>query len=301
MARAIWSGAVSFGLVTIPVALYGATHDHTVHFNQFERGTSDRIRYQRVNERTGDEVEYSDIVKGHDVGGGEYVVVEQEELDDIAPGRSRTIDIDTFVDLDEIDPVYFQKSYWLGPAKSEYARPYRLLVRAMAKTGKAGIATFVMRGKQYLTAIRADGDLLALETLYFADEIRDPADVLDELPTGDRAKPKEVAMATSLIESMSGPWKPEDYRDTYTTKVEKLMRAKKAGKKTVSAEEPPEATEVVNLMEALRRSVEGTRKKTADLSDLSKADLDKQAKALGITGRSKMKRADLEKAVRKAS
>ncbi|HEX6346205.1 Ku protein [Umezawaea sp.] len=301
MARAIWSGAISFGLVTIPVALYGATRDHTVHFNQFERGTSDRIRNQRINERTGEEVDYADVVKGHDVGGGEYVVVEQEELDDIAPGRSRTIDIDAFVDLDDIDPVYFQKSYWLGPAKSEYVRPYRLLVRALAKTGKAGIATFVMRGKQYLTAIRADGDLLALETLYFADEIRDPADVLDELPTGDRAKPKEVAMATALIESMSGPWRPEEYRDTYTAKVEKLLRAKRAGKKTASAAEPPEATEVVDLMEALRRSVEGTRAKQPSLSDLSKAELVERAKALGISGRSKMKRAELEKAVRRAS
>jgi DNA end-binding protein Ku len=323
MARSIWSGAVSFGLVTIPVALYSATHDHTVHFNQFERDTADRIRYQRVNERTGEEVDYSDVVKGHDVGGGEYVVVEQEELDEIAPGRSRTIDIDTFVDLDEIDPIYFQKSYWLGPTKSEYARPYRLLVRAMAKTGKAGIATFVMRGKQYLTAIHADGDLLALETLYFADEIRDPADVLDELPTGDRAKPKEVAMATALIDSLSGPWRPEEYRDTYTAEVEKLLRDKQAGKEVIAAEEPPEATEVVDLMEALRRSVERTRtggaktqkmpkapkkqakkeaaKKAADLSGLSKADLDRRARDLGIAGRSKMKRAELEKAVSRAS
>ncbi|MFD9736455.1 Ku protein [Umezawaea sp. NPDC059074] len=303
MARAIWSGAISFGLVTIPVALYSATHDHTVHFNQFERGTSDRIRYQRINERTGEEVDYSDVVKGHDVGGGEYVVVEQEELDDIAPGRSRTIDIDTFVDLAEIDPVHFQKSYWLGPAKAEYARPYRLLVKAMAKTGKAGIATFVMRGKQYLTALHADGDLLALETLFFADEIRDPADVLDELPSGDRAKPREVAMATALIESMSGPWRPEDFHDTYTAKVEKLVRRKQAGKKTITAEEPPDPTEVVDLMEALRRSVEGTRKKprSTDLSDLSKADLTKRARQLGVKGRSKMTRAALEKAIHKAS
>jgi len=303
MARAIWSGAISFGLVTIPVALYSATHDHTVHFNQFERGTSDRIRYQRINERTGEEVDYSDVVKGHDVGGGEYVVVEQEELDDIAPGRSRTIDIDTFVDLADIDPVHFQKSYWLGPAKAEYARPYRLLVKAMAKTGKAGIATFVMRGKQYLTALHADGDLLALETLFFADEIRDPADVLDELPGGDRAKPREVAMATALIESMSGPWRPEDFHDTYTAKVEKLVRRKQAGKKTITAEEPPDPTEVVDLMEALRRSVEGTRKKTrsTDLSDLSKADLTKRARQLGVKGRSKMTRAALEKAIHKAS
>jgi DNA end-binding protein Ku len=191
-------------------------------------------------------------------------------------------------------------------------RPYRLLVRALAKTGKAGIATFVMRGKQYLTAIHADGDLLALETLYFADEIRDPADVLDELPTGDRAKPKEVAMATALIDSMSGPWRPEEYRDTYTAQVEKLLRDKQAGKEVVAAAEPPEATEVVDLMEALRRSVESTRKgraksekkrtgKSSDLSELSKADLDRRARELGITGRSKMKRADLEKAVSRAS
>jgi DNA end-binding protein Ku len=182
----------------------------------------------------------------------------------------------------------------------------------LAKTGKAGIATFVMRGKQYLTAIHADGDLLALETLYFADEIRDPADVLDELPTGDRAKPKEVAMATALIDSMSGPWRPEEYRDTYTAQVEKLLRDKQAGKEVVAAAEPPEATEVVDLMEALRRSVESTRKgraksekkrtgKSSDLSELSKADLDRRARELGITGRSKMKRADLEKAVSRAS
>jgi DNA end-binding protein Ku len=348
MARAIWSGAISFGLVTIPVELYSATQDHTVHFNQFERGTSDRIRYKRVNERTGKEVEYEDIVKGHDVGDGEFVLVEQEELDDIAPGRSRTIDIDSFVDLDEIDPIFFQKTYWLGPAKPEYLRPYGLLVKAMAKTNRAGIASFVMRGKQYLTAVRADGDLLALETLYFADEIRDPAEVLDELPEGTDVKPKEVAMATSLIESMSSPWQPEEYRDTYTAKVEKLVRDKHAGKEVVAESEPPEATEVVDLMEALRRSVEGSRSKRsgggrsksgqssagkrsegsrstsaegsassrnkradsksakdapkqADLAELTKTDLDRKARELGIEGRSKMKRADLEKAVRKAS
>jgi DNA end-binding protein Ku len=116
MARAIWSGSINFGLVSIPVAMYSATEDHTVHFHQFQRGTADRIRYQRINERTGKEVDYADIVKGAEVGGGDYVIVEPEELDAIAPGRSRTIDITRFVDLDEIDPVYFQKTYWLAPA-----------------------------------------------------------------------------------------------------------------------------------------------------------------------------------------
>src|SRR4051812_13005717 len=167
MARAIWSGAISFGLVSIPVELYSATQDHTVHFNQFQRGTSDRVRYKRVNERTGDEVEYGDIVKGREVGDGQFVLVEPAELDEIAPGRSRTIDINAFVDLDEIDPIFYQKTYWLAPAKKEFAKPYALLTKAMTDSNRAGIATFVMRGKQYLTAVRARNGVLALETLYF--------------------------------------------------------------------------------------------------------------------------------------
>ncbi|MDQ3825233.1 MAG: Ku protein, partial [Actinomycetota bacterium] len=168
MARAIWSGSINFGLVSIPVGLYSATDDHTIHFHQFQRGTADRIRYQRINERTGKEVDYADIVKGAEVGGGDYVIVEPEELDAIAPGRSRTIDITSFVDLDEIDPVHFQKTYWLAPASEEYTRPYALLLEAMARTNRAGIATFVMRGKEYLTAIRPDDGVLALQTLFFA-------------------------------------------------------------------------------------------------------------------------------------
>jgi len=122
MARAIWTGSINFGLVVIPVGLFSATQDHTVHFHQFQRGTTDRIRYQRINERTGKEVDYADIVKGKDIGGEDYVLVEPEELEAIAPGRSRTIDITTFVDLDEIDPLYFQKTYWLAPSGEQYAR-----------------------------------------------------------------------------------------------------------------------------------------------------------------------------------
>ena len=210
------------------MGLFSATEDHTIHFHQFERGTSDRIRYQRVNERTGKEVEYSDIVKGREVDGGEYVLVEPDELADIAPGRSRTIDITTFVDLDEIDPIFFQKTYWLAPTDERYARPYALLREAMARTNRAGIATFVMRGKEYLTALRADGDVLALETLFFADEIRDRS-MLD-LPGAAKPRGKELDMATGLIEAMSGPWRPEDYRDTYTERVEKLIEDKRRGR-----------------------------------------------------------------------
>jgi DNA end-binding protein Ku len=300
MARPIWSGSITFGLVTIPVALFSATEDHTIHFNEFERGTSDRIRHKRVNERTGKEVDYGDIVRGHQVGDGDYVVVEPDELADIAPGRSRSIEITTFVDLADIDPIYFQKTYWLAPAKEDYADSYALLVAAMAKTNRAGVATFVMRGKEYLTAVRADGDVLALDTLYFADEIRDPHE-LDTLPGKKKARGKQLDMATSLIEAMSGPWQPEDYRDTYTAKVHKLIEDKRKGKDVISEAEPPESTEVVDLMDALRRSVEGARKSRGGRTEIdraSKSELDELARELKIKGRSTMKRAELLRAVK---
>jgi DNA end-binding protein Ku len=308
MPRAIWSGAISFGLVTIPVELHSATKDHTVHFNQFQRGTSDRVRYKRVNERTGEEVDFGDIVKGREVDDGQFVLIEPDELADIAPGRSRTIDIEAFVDLDEIDPIHYQKTYWLAPSKKEYGKPYALLAKAMQDTNRAGIATFVMRGKQYLTAIRARDGRMALETLYFADEIREPVEVEDT--TAPRRN--ELKMAASLIESMSEAWQPEDYRDTYTDRVNKLVEDKAAGNEIVAEAEPPEATEVTDLMEALRRSVESTKggrkpaqprtkSKSADLSGLSKSELEERARDLDIRGRSKMKRAELEKAVAKAS
>jgi DNA end-binding protein Ku len=315
MARAIWTGAISFGLVSIPVGLFSATEDHTIHFHQFERDTSDRIRYQRINERTGKEVEYSDIVKGREVGDGEYVLVEPDELADIAPGRSRTIDIQTFVDLDEIDPIFFQKTYWLAPTDERYARPYALLREAMTRTNRAGIATFVMRGKEYLTALRADGDVLALETLFFADEIRDRSAL--DLPGGTKPKGKELDMATGLIEAMSGPWKPEKFRDTYTERVEKLIEDKQKGREIVTESEPPEPTAMSDLIAALERSVadaRGGRKpqkkakkgKAAtdgapDLSGLSKGELAAMARELDIKGRSSMSRSKLEKAVAEAS
>jgi DNA end-binding protein Ku len=311
MARAIWTGSINFGLVVIPVGLFSATQDHTVHFHQFQRGTADRIRYQRINERTGKEVDYADIVKGKDIGGGDYVLVEPDELEAIAPGRSRTIDIVTFVDLDEIDPIYFQKTYWLVPSGEEYARPYALLCEAMARTNRAGIATFVMRGKEYLTAIRADEGVLALETLFFADEIRDPADDLDILPQRSPAQGKELDMAVGLIESMSGPWRPDDYRDTYSERVEQLLEDKRHGREVVTAAQPPAATEMSDLLTALQRSIDSARSGGSrpgrqggherDLSEASKADLTEMARDLDVPGRSKMDRAELEKAVAEAS
>ena len=259
MARSIWSGYITFGLVTVPVGLYSATQEHELDFHQFQKGTSDRIRYKRVNERTGREVDFDKIVKGHDVGGGEYVIVEPDELDNIAPGRSRSLEIDTFVDLDEIDPMHFQKSYYLGPKDSENASSYALLRDALAKTNRAGIAKFVMRGKEYLATIRADGKVLVLETMFFADEIRDPDQEVGDLPRKSAAG-KQLSMAVDLIEAMSGEWKPAAYKDTYTERVRKLVDTKRKGKEVVFTEEEPEATTPTDLVSALRASVESARK-----------------------------------------
>ncbi len=183
MARAIWSGVLTFGLVSVPVEMYSATEAHGPVFHQFEEGTADRIRYQRVNERTTDEVEYSDIVKGADTGGGHYVMLDQDELDSIAPGRSRSMEIRTFVNLADIDRIYFNKTYYLGPRGEDTGKVYGLLLAAMGDSDKAAIASFVMRGKECLAAVRADGNLLVLETLFFADEVRSPPPGA-ALPTG---------------------------------------------------------------------------------------------------------------------
>jgi DNA end-binding protein Ku len=264
MARAIWTGSVAFGLVNVPVALYSATEDKTIHYNQFQAGTSDRIRYKRVNERTGREVKPENIVRGHEVSSGDYVLVSDEELEAVEPGRSRTIDITDFVELADIDPIYFQKTYYLGPqGDGAAARAYALLHRAMADTGKAGIATFVLHGKQYLVAIRARSDVLALQTMYFADEVRDPQDVIDNLPAAGKLARRELTIAKQLVESMSARWNPDEYRDSYRERVEDLIARKRRGEEIVREGEPGEEAGVTDLMDALRQSAEQMRGKRA--------------------------------------
>ncbi len=259
MARPIWTGSITFGLVSVPVGLYSATHEHEVSFHQFEKGTADRIRLRRVNERTGKDVEYDDIVKGTDVGGGDMVMLDQEELDSVAPGRSRSLEISQFVDLEQIDPVYYQKTYYLAPGSDETMKTYALLRDAMSDANRAAVGTLVMRGKEYLAAIRPDGDLLVLQTMYFADEVRDPKEGLDRVPGPSKAKPAELSMAAQLIDSMSGEWKPSEYRDTYTDRINELIEAKKAGREVTVAEAAPEPTNVTDLLEVLRRSVEAAK------------------------------------------
>jgi DNA end-binding protein Ku len=259
VARAIWTGSLTFGLVNVPVGLYSATEDKTVHFNQFERGTSSRIRYRRINEDTGEEVDYDDIVKGEDIGDGRYVIVTPEELEKIEPGRSRTIDISDFVDVAEIDPIYYQKTYYLAPQNDEAQRAYALLLQAMKRAGRVGIATFVMRSKQYLAAIRPQGDVLTLETMFFADEVRDPTEEIEQLPVRHSFKSRDLDMAVSLIDSMTTEWDPGNYRDTYRDRVNELIEAKRRGDEVVTEGEPEAADNVLDLMEALRASVEGAK------------------------------------------
>ncbi|WP_336159654.1 non-homologous end joining protein Ku [Amycolatopsis sp. VC5-11] len=296
--RPVWQGALSFGLVNVPVRMYKAVEDHAVHFTQFQRGTQDRIRYRRVNERTGDEVSYDDIVRGREVGDDEYVLVEQDELDEIAPGRSRSLEVESFVDLEEVDPLFFDRAYWLAPAKEEAQRPYVLLLDALSSRDKAAVAKFVFHGREHLALARAGDGVIVLNTLHYAAEVRN-ADDVPQLPAKAKTNQKELDLAVKLIDAMTEPWKPDEFRDTYRERVEELIEAKRAGNTVTPAAEPEQPTKVVDLMEALAKSVRGSRKqRTPDLSELSKTELQKLAKERDVKGRSKMSRADLEAALK---
>jgi DNA end-binding protein Ku len=254
MPRTIWKGSLSFGLVNVPVGVYPATQDKSIHFNQFERGTSDRIRYKKINERTGEEVESKDIVKGVDLGGGEYVILSDDELASAEPDRSRYIEITDFVSLDEIDPVYYNTTYYLAPEGEAAGKAYALLRQAMQESGKVAIATFVMRNKEYLVAIRPEADVLALETMFFADEVRSPTNELPNLPGSEVTTEQELQMANLLIGSMESEWEPQRYHDTHREKVQALIEEKAQGK-TIAIAKAPQATKVVDLMEALSASI----------------------------------------------
>ena len=308
MSRPIWTGSMTFGLVTVPVALHSATRDLSVRFHQFEQGTSSRIRYRRVNDDTGEEVDYDDIVKGYDVGGGDYVIVSAEELESVEPGGRREIEISAFVDEDDIDPIHFQKTYYVAPRDESAARPYRVLMAAMEQSGRAAVATFVMRTKEYLATIRPIGGLLALETMFFADEIRDPSAELDEFPFDGDLADRDVRMAEQLIDAMSADWDPSEYHDSYRERVLEMIAAKQRGDEVVTSSEEPRAAEVVDLMAVLEQSVAAARGRRtgdrpadvsgADLSSKSKSELYDTAQELDIDGRSSMTKAELIEAIR---
>ncbi|MEN3272932.1 MAG: end-binding protein Ku, partial [Actinomycetota bacterium] len=234
MPRAIWSGTISFGLVNVPVKLHTATEEKDVAFHQFsEKG--DRIKNKRVSEKTGREIDFKDIVKGYEVSKGKFVIVTPEELESVDPGPRRTIEIEDFVELSEIDPIYYVKTYYLAPDKSEGAsRAYALLREAMSKSDKVAVGRFVMRTKQYLVALRPLDKVLTLTTLYFSDEVRDWRDL--DVPGAIKLQPREMEIAERLIDSLTTKWKPEKYDDTYRARVLKLMKDKAKGKEIVLEE-----------------------------------------------------------------
>jgi DNA end-binding protein Ku len=255
MGRAIWTGAISFGLVTVPVRLYTATSSHKPTFHQFKRGTGQRIRNRRVTEDTGEAVDYDNIVKGAEVGGGRHVIVTPDELAAVEPGRSRALDIEDFVDLNDIDPVVWDTTYYLGPDGDVAEGPYELLRRAMINTGKVAIGRFVMRDKQYLATVRPIGELLGLSTMYFADEVRG-ADVVERAPVEGEPDELQLEIAKQLVQFMSTDWDHSRYRDTYQERVDALIERKARGDEVVRQHEPEPSERVSGLLEALRRSVE---------------------------------------------
>ncbi|CAN5578170.1 Ku protein [soil metagenome] len=260
MARAIWNGSISFGLVNIPIKLYNAVSRKGVSFNQIDARSGQRIKMQRVGP-DGEEVPYEQIVKGYQLSSDRFVLIDPGELDALDPETSSTIDIEEFVDLFDIDPIFFDSAYYLAPGKAA-EKPYALLARAMEKNAKVALARFVMRTKQYLAAVRAKDGMLLLSTMVYADEVVPP----EELPELDgvddiKVSDKELAMASQLIESLAAEFEPERYRDTYRDKVMELIERKAAGEEVViEAVAPADATKVVDLMAALEASVADARK-----------------------------------------
>jgi DNA end-binding protein Ku len=260
--RAIWSGSISFGLLNVPVKLYSAVSKQTVRFRELREGDGSRVKHKRVAESDGKEVPYEKIVKGYEYAPDQYVVLTKDELSELEPPRSRAIEIQDFVDLDDIDPIYFEQPYFLGPDKGA-ERAYALLVQAMKEARKVAIARFVLRNKEHLAAIRPMEDLLTLTTMRFHDEVSSPGDLDGEV--FEEAKPKkpekrELEMAKQLIESLTNDFEPGKYHDEYREELLDLLEQKAAGEEVVSApSEEPKPTKAPDLMAALEESLQAVR------------------------------------------
>jgi DNA end-binding protein Ku len=267
MARAIWSGSISFGLLNVPVKLYSAVSKQTVRFRELREGDGSRVKHKRVAESDGKEVPYEKIVKGYEYAPDEYVVLTKDELAELEPQRSRTIEIQDFVDLDDIDPIYFEQPYYLGPDTGA-ERAYALLVQAMKDARKVAVARFVLRNKEHLAAIRPMEDVLTLTTMRFHDEVTSPSELDGDV--FEESKPKkpdqrELDMAKQLIESLTSDFKPTDYRDEYREELLDLLERKAEGKEVVSApSEEPKPTKAPDLMAALEESLAAVRGEEAE-------------------------------------
>jgi DNA end-binding protein Ku len=261
MPRSIWTGAISFGLVNVPVKLYSAVSRKGVRFHQLDGRDHVRIQQKRVNPVTGEEVAYDELVKGYEVAPDRYVIVEPHELDALDPVRSRTIDILDFVDEAAIDPIYYDHPYYLAPGAGG-AKPYKLLLRAMGETGKVAIGTVVIRQKQAVVALRPSGDVLQMATLVYADEVV-PPERLDDLPDESvEVSDRELDVAKQLVQSLAGEWTPEKYRDEYRDKVLALIESKAAGEEIAVQPAQEEAAPVPDLMAALKASLDAVSRDT---------------------------------------
>ena len=254
MPRAMWSGAISFGLVNIPIKLFTAVSRKNVSFNQIDTRTGSRIQYRKVSAADGDEVPNEAIAKGYQLSSGEYVLVGDDELGALDPEASRSIDIEQFVDLDEIDPIYYDSAYYVAPDKAA-KKPYALLTRAMEEQNKVAIARFVMRSKQYLAALRPQDGVLVMSTMVYADEVNDPVELVGEDVVDEDVSDRELKMASQLVESLTEPFEPEKFEDTYRNQVLDLIDRKAAGEEIVATPTPVAEDKVVDLMAALEASV----------------------------------------------
>jgi DNA end-binding protein Ku len=317
VARATWSGAISFGLVTVPVQLFTAVRPKDLRFRQLHAETRAPVKQKRVDAETGEEVAYSDIVKGYEVPGGGYVVVDPAELAELDPDASRLVDIRDFVEQTDIDPVYYDRPYYLAPDGEAAAKPYRLLTEAMERSGKVAIASFVMRNKEHLAAIRAQDGVLVLSTMHHADEVADPAELdvagaLADVEVRDR----EVAMAQQLIESLLTDFDPNCYPDEHRERVRAFLEAKAEGQEVELPSTDRDLGEVVDLVAALERSLErakgddgGGRARGGeaaavagpdDYASMSKRALYELAQERDLPGRSGLTKDELVDALRAA-
>jgi DNA end-binding protein Ku len=263
MARPVWTGSISFGLVNIPIKLFGATESHRVGFRELEEGSGRRIRYKRVAEGSGREVEWKHIQKGFEVGKDRYVVLSDDELAAAAPEKTRTIEIERFVPLADIDPVAWDASYYAAPDGAAAGKAYVLLREAMKKEKRVAIGTFVMRTKEYVACIRPFESALALHTLFFADEVRDVKDVVS-VPGRASAGARELAMASQLISSLAGKWEPARYEDKFRENVLTLVKKKDKGQIIEAPSDGDgERPKIADLMEALKATLAEGKKKPA--------------------------------------
>jgi DNA end-binding protein Ku len=297
MARAIWSGTISFGLLNVPVRLYSAVARRNIALREIRDSDSARIKHRRVAEGTDEEVPYESIVKAYELSPGQYVPLSKDEMSALAPEKTRAIDVQDFVDIEEIDPMYFDSPYYLGPAEGA-EKAYSLLAAAMESSGKAAISRFVFRNKEHLAAIRASDGVLTLTTMRFHDEVVPPSELDDALPDkAPKVAKREREMAEQLIDSLSTEFEPDAYRDEYREQLLALIERKAEGKEIVAPEaEEPKETKAPDLMAALEESIAAVKEKGSASGGKAKATKSKAVSGSKKKGKAKAKSSSRSKA-----